>query len=66
METGTIFELTERKSGFIRRVGVKEHLFFHSDDLVGISFDSLKKGFRVSFAITESRSGPYATQVERL
>jgi cold shock CspA family protein len=66
METGTIVELTERQSGFIRRAGVKEHLFFHADDLAGIAFGSLKKGQRVSFAVTESLKGAYATQVELL
>lgn len=63
---GTIVELTERASGFIRRVGVKEHLFFHSDDLVGCSFQQLKKGDKLIFNVVESRNGPYAVQVTKL
>ncbi len=62
---GTIVELTERSSGFIRRTGVKEHLFFHSDDLVEVSFQDLKKGDKLTFAVVESRNGPYAVQVMR-
>lgn len=63
---GTIIELTERSSGFIRRKETKEPLFFHSDDLVEISFGSLKKGDRLAFSIVETNKGPYAIEVKRL
>ena len=65
MQTGTIASLTERQSGFIRIKGVKEHLFFHSDDLVKVAFGNLKKGDRLAFNVVDSRNGPYAIQVER-
>lgn len=64
-QKGTIIELTERNSGFVRCVGIKEPLFFHSDDLVQVSFSNLKKGDKLMFSIVESRSGPYAVQVMR-
>ncbi|KND51965.1 MAG: hypothetical protein ABA06_01745 [Parcubacteria bacterium C7867-001] len=63
--TGTIVELTERSSGFIKIVGVKEPLFFHSDDLVKIAFANLKKGDKLMFSIVESNKGPYAIDVSK-
>mgnify|MGYP001612827850 CR=1 FL=1 len=63
MHKGTITELTERASGFIKRVGIKECLFFHADALVGVDFKELRIGRKVLFKIVESKKGPYATQV---
>lgn len=65
MEIGTITELGERKSGMIRRKGVREHLFFHADALSGVDFGELKVGDKVSFVVTQSKKGPYATQVSK-
>ncbi|MGB4076359.1 MAG: cold shock domain-containing protein [Minisyncoccia bacterium] len=65
MTKGTIHELGERQCGLIRRVGVKEHLFFHADGLVGIAWGSLKKGDKVCFTVVQSRKGPYAIQVSK-
>jgi cold shock CspA family protein len=65
MQTGTIALLTERQSGFIRIKGVKEHLFFHADDLVKIAFGTLKKGDKLSFKVVESKNGPYAVEVKK-
>lgn len=62
---GKIQEIGERESGLIRQIGVKEDLFFHSDALEGCSLHELKKGDKVSFQITESKKGPYATNVSR-
>lgn len=64
---GTITELVERASGFgyIRVNGVKELLFFHSDDLKDISFKELKKGDKVAFSIVETAKGPYAKAVTK-
>lgn len=64
-QKGTINELTERSSGFIKRTGVKEHLFFHADALKGVDFKELHTGDKVTFTVTESRKGPYATEVSR-
>ena len=63
MQHGTITELVDRGFGFIRRVGIKEHLYFHSDDLVGLVFGKLTKGDKVTFNVVQSKKGPYATRV---
>lgn len=65
METGRIVQLLERNFGFIKRSGVKEYLFFHSDDLTGVAFAQLEEGDSVQFSVTESLKGPYATRVAR-
>ena len=63
--TGTIKSLTDRGFGFIAREGEVKDLFFHSKDLVGVTFDELKVGDMVTFEITEGQKGPAATNVSR-
>ena len=63
--TGTIKTLTDRGFGFIARDGETKDLFFHSKDLVGVTFDELKVGDMVTFEITEGQKGPAATNVAR-
>lgn len=63
--TGTIKTLTDRGFGFIAREGEVKDLFFHSKDLVGVTFDELKVGDMVTFEITEGQKGPAATNVSR-
>ncbi len=63
--TGTIKTLTEKGYGFISREGETKDLFFHSKELVGVTFDSLKVGDVVSFEVVESDRGPAATQVSK-
>jgi cold shock CspA family protein len=65
LQHGKIVELGERASGLIKMTGIKESLFFHSDSLEGVTFAELKSGDKVTFAITESKKGPYATNVHR-
>lgn len=65
MKKGKITELGDRSSGFIKIVGVKEPLFFHSDFLEKVSFKELKLGDKLSFDITETNKGPYAIHVHR-
>ncbi len=65
METGTIVELTERRGGYIRRKGIKEHLFFHEEELVGVGFHELATGTKVTFKVTKSLKGPYAVSVSK-
>ncbi len=62
---GTIKTLTDRGFGFIAREGEAKDLFFHSKDLVGVTFDELRVGDSVSFEIGESDKGPNAVQVTR-
>ncbi|MGE5541007.1 MAG: cold-shock protein [Bacillota bacterium] len=65
METGKIVQLLDREFGFIKRIGIKDHLFFHADDLTGLKFRDLHEGDRVQFSITESLKGPYATHITK-
>ncbi len=62
---GTIHELGERNSGLIRQPGVKDHIFFHADALVNLSFTNLKKGDKVCFTVVQSKKGPYAVEVSK-
>lgn len=64
--TGTIKTLTERKFGFIAREGEVKDLFFHSEDLEGVTYDELKVGDTVSFEVVESEKGPAAKHVKRV
>ena len=66
MMTGTIKTLIKDKGfGFIAREGEAKDLFFHSKELVGVTFDELKEGDTVSFEVTQSEKGPAATQVSK-
>ena len=62
---GTIKTLTDRGFGFISREGVEKDLFFHSKDLVGVTFDELQVGDQVKFDVVEGDKGPSAKNVQR-
>ena len=62
---GTIKTLTEKGYGFISREGEVKDLFFHSKELVGVSYDELKVGDAVTFEVTQGEKGPAATKVKR-
>ena len=63
--TGTIKTLTERGFGFISREGEVKDLFFHSNELKGVTYNELKVGDTVKFDVAEGPKGPSATNVER-
>lgn len=65
MMTGTIKTLTDKGFGFISREGEAKDLFFHSKELVGVTFDELKVGDTVSFTVVDTDKGPAATGVSR-
>ena len=65
MATGTIARLTDRGFGFIAREGEEKDLFFHSNELVGVTFDELKEGDTVTFEIAEGPKGLNAVKVSR-
>lgn len=65
MMTGTIKTLTQKGFGFIAREGETKDLFFHSKDLVGVTYDELKEGDTVSFEVVEGEKGPAAKNVQR-
>lgn len=62
---GTIKTLTDRGFGFISREGESKDLFFHSNELQGVTFDELKVGDAVSFEVVDGEKGPAATKVAR-
>lgn len=64
--TGTIKKLTDKGFGFITPEGMDKDVFFHSRSLVGVTFDELHEGDKVSFETEESEKGPAATNVERV
>ena len=63
--TGTIKRLTDKGFGFITAEGLAKDLFFHSNSLVGVSFDELKEGDTLSFETEESPKELNATNVQR-
>ena len=64
--TGTIKTLTDKGFGFISREGEEKDLFFHSKELVGVTFDELRTGDTVSFEVVQGDKGPAATGVSRV
>ena len=64
--TGTIKTLTDKGFGFIAREGEAKDLFFHSNDLSGVTFDELKVGDVVSFEVVEGEKGLSAKNVTRV
>jgi len=67
MQEGTIARLMiDRRFGFIKVAGQEKDLFFHSNELVGISFDALREGDKVTFEIGESPKGPNAIKVSKV
>jgi len=63
--TGTIKRLTDKGFGFISREGEEKDLFFHSNDLNGVSFNELKVGDSVTFDVEQGQKGPAAKNVTR-
>ena len=65
MTEGTIARLTDRGFGFISREGEEKDLFFHSNELEGVTFDELKEGDKVTFEVAEGPKGLNATKVSK-
>lgn len=65
MQEGTIARLTDKGFGFIKMAGQEKDLFFHSNELVGVAFDSLQEGDKVTFEIGDSPKGPNAVKVSK-
>lgn len=65
MQTGTIKRLTDRGFGFIAIEGKDKDLFFHSNELKGVSFEELKEGDKLQFEVTAGDKGDSATNVSR-
>jgi cold shock protein len=61
--TGTVKKKTDRGFGFIARDGEEKDLFFHSNDLNGVTFDELQEGAAVTFDIVDGEKGQSAKNV---
>ena len=66
MQEGKIARLTDRGFGFIKRDGQEKDLFFHSKELVGITFDELREGDKVTFEVADSPKGANAVKVSKI
>ena len=63
MPQGTIKRLTDKGFGFISTGGAKD-LFFHSSALVGVRYEELSEGQKVSFDEGQGPKGPRAENVK--
>lgn len=61
---GKIKKLTDKGFGFITGEGLQKDLFFHSNSLVGVTYNELKEGDEVSFETEESPKGLNAVNVQ--
>jgi len=58
--------LTDKNFGFISQEGSQKDLFFHSNELDGISFDELREGDTVTFEVQQGDKGPSAVGVKKV
>jgi cold shock protein len=61
---GTIKKLTDKNFGFIAQDGAND-LFFHANNLDGISFDQLREGDSVTFEIEKTPKGNAAVNIKK-
>ena len=66
MQEGTIARDTDKGFGFIKREGQEKDLFFHSNELVGVAFNDLHEGDKVTFEVADSPKGPNAVKVSKV
>ncbi len=62
---GVIKKKTDRGFGFITAEGQEKDLFFHSKSLVGVTFEELQEGDKVTFDVEDSPKGKNAVNVQR-
>ena len=63
--TGKVKVKMDKGFGFISIEGEAKDLFFHSNDLKGVTFDELQEGDTVTFEIVNGEKGPSAKNVSR-
>jgi len=61
---GTIKKKMDKGFGFISSPGLEKDLFFHSNSLVGVTFDQINEGDNVSFDSEDSPKGMNAVNVQ--
>jgi cold shock protein len=61
---GKIKKLTDKGFGFITVDGQEKDLFFHSNSLVGVSYNELREGDSVTFESERSEKGMNAVNVK--
>lgn len=64
MQEGTIKRITDKGFGFIAQEGSNKDMFFHSSALVGVSYNDLREGQKVTFTVGEGPKGPRAENVQ--
>lgn len=61
---GIVKTKTDKGFGFISREGEEKDLFFHSNDLSGVTFEELQEGAAVTFDVEDGEKGPAAKNVK--
>lgn len=56
--------MTDKNFGFIAQEGADD-LFFHANNLDGISFDQLREGDAVTFEVEKTEKGNAAVNVKK-
>ncbi|MEC8557473.1 MAG: cold-shock protein [Planctomycetota bacterium] len=64
MQEGTIKRITDKGFGFIAQEGSNKDMFFHSSALVGVNYNDLREGQKVTFTVGEGPKGPRAENVQ--
>ena len=59
-------KIADKGFGFIAVEGQKKDLFFHSNSLVGVTFDEIQEGDNVTFDVEDSPKGKNAVNVKRV
>lgn len=62
---GVVKKKTDKGFGFISSPEFEKDVFFHSKGLVGMSFDEVQEGDKVSFETENSPKGMNAVNVQR-